>query len=174
MKKVATLFGGAMNNTETPEYKDTVKIGNLLARSGYHIKNGGYRGMMEAVSKGASENKAGYTCTGYTCSTFASTKGNKYLTKTVVADDLYDRLRYLIEGTSLFIVQRGGIGTLSEICLALDLIRKKKKEDRPKVILVGLFWVDIFHGLQTILSEKDTEGVVVVKDYIEFEKELNK
>lgn len=55
MTKFATFFGGAMNDTESKEYKDSVRIGQILHDKGYHIKNGGYRGLMEAVSKGAKE-----------------------------------------------------------------------------------------------------------------------
>jgi len=69
--KNATLFGGAMNITDSPEYIDTIAIGKLLAEKGYTVLNGGYGGMMEAVSKGASE--AGATVIGYTCGTFRST-----------------------------------------------------------------------------------------------------
>jgi len=163
MIKYATLFGGAMNNTETKEYKDTVKIGALLTDLGYHVKNGGYRGMMEAVSKGAHENN-GKTI-GYTCSSFKSTKGNEYLSKTIVSDDIYDRLRHLIEGSELFIVQRGGIGTLAELFLCLDLIRKMK-DNKPKVYLVGDFWKDIFGILtEIIISDNDRKLITIVNDY---------
>jgi len=169
MKK-ATLFGGAMNDTETPEYKDTVKIGKLLVEKGYSVKNGGYRGMMEAVSKGASEENG--FITGYTCKTFGSVKGNKYLSETIVADDLYDRLRFLIEDTDLFIIQRGGIGTLAELFLALDLIRKMK-DIKPSVILIGEFWNDIINALsKTILSKKDISLMIIVKDYTEFKNNI--
>jgi len=50
--KYATLFGGAMNITDSLEYKETVMIGELLVEKGYTVKNGGYRGMMEADTNG--------------------------------------------------------------------------------------------------------------------------
>jgi len=163
MTKYATLFGGAMNITDSKEYEDTIKVGKLLTDLGYTIKNGGYRGMMEAVSKGAYENDG--HAIGYTCKTFGYTKGNKYLHETIVANDIYDRLRNLIEGSELFIVQRGGIGTLSELFLCLDIIRKIK-DNKPKVYLIGEFWTDIFGILfENILHEKDKELITIVNDY---------
>ena len=75
--KHAAFFGGGMKDTESIEYKETILIGNLLADKGYLVKNGGYYGLMEAVSKGVSENNG--IVHGFTYKTFKSTKGNKYL-----------------------------------------------------------------------------------------------
>lgn len=99
----AAVFGGSRTTEEVIE--ETVKIGRMLAYARYHVKTGGYNGVMAAASRGAHE--AGGTSTGYTCATFPTTIGNEYLTQTVVADDLYHRLKLLIEGTDLFVIQRG-------------------------------------------------------------------
>ena len=116
----ATFFGGAINDTTTIEYKDSIEIGRILATYNYEVKNGGYRGLMEAVSLGAStvENSK---IIGHTVKSFGSVKGNKYLTETVVCENIYDRLKCLNEDSDIFIVQRGGIGTLSELFLVLDI-----------------------------------------------------
>lgn len=163
--KYATLFGGGYNNTETKEYKETILIGELLAQNDYIVKNGGYRGLMEAVSKGAtSKDGVAY---GFTCSTFPSTKGNEFLTKTIVCDDLYDRLRCLIRGTDLFIVQRGSIGTLAELFLCMDIIRKMDKDDRPEIILIGNFWGAIFKPFSEILFSSDEMDLIRIVDDVE-------
>ena len=117
--KSATIFGGGSKDRTTKEYIETEKIGELLAQSGYKVKSGGYYGIMEATSKGSTE--SGGISIGFTCKTFPSTKGNTFLSKTIVCDDIYDRLRSLIESSDLFIVQRGGIGTLSELFLTMDV-----------------------------------------------------
>jgi len=165
--KNATLFGGAMNITDSPEYIDTIAIGKLLAEKGYTVLNGGYGGMMEAVSKGASE--AGATVIGYTCGTFRSTEGNKYLTQNLVAVDIFDRLRYLIIKSELLIVQKGGLGTLAELFLTLDIIRKQK--NKPKVILVGAFWRNIMDAVSITMSEKEKSMYIITDNYETF-KEL--
>lgn len=165
--KYVTLFGGAMNITDSPEYVDTIAIGKLLGEKGYVVKSGGYGGMMEAVSKGASE--AGATVLGYTCGTFRSTQGNQYLTHNTVAKDIYDRLRYLISDSELLIFQKGGVGTFAELFLALDEIRKRK--DKPKVILIGLFWIPIMESVSVNMTEKEKSMYIITENYETF-KEL--
>ena len=165
--KLATLFGGAMNDTTTQEYKDTEIIGSILAKEGYIVKSGGYRGMMEAISKGAISN--GGLVYGYTCTAFGSAEGNQYLTHTFPQKDLYDRLRELISNTHLFIVQKGGIGTIAELMLCLDIVRKIKK-DKPQVILIGSFWHSIMEPMKVLMHPKETEIFTIVNDLEEFKK----
>lgn len=166
--KSATLFGGAMNDTTTQEYLDTVEIGSILVKNGYIVKSGGYRGMMEAVSKGAAD--VGGVIIGYTCKSFGSVIGNQYLTYNYPQDDLYDRLRKLIEDTSLFIVQKGGIGTLTELLLSLDIVRKMKKEKRPQVILIGEFWHTIMEPMKQLMHPKEHDIFKIVNNLEEFKQ----
>ena len=167
--KYATLFGGAMNITDSLEYNETVMIGELLVEKGYTVKNGGYRGMMEAVSKGVYMAKG--KSIGYTCATFPSTKGNSYLTETVVCNDIFDRLRNLVNGSELFIIQRGGVGTISELFLCLDIIRKQK-ENRPRIIAVGYFWKSILKECEYLISDNELAMIEVVNDFKEFKLKL--
>ena len=169
MIKQAALFGGSGNNTSSKEYLETVEIGAFLANKGYIIKNGGYGGMMEAVSKGAYEN--GGKVIGITCKQVGSAVGNQYLSETIITETLYQRLKVLMEGTSLFIVQKGGIGTLSEVFLALDLIRKEPKSQQARIIFIGAFWHDIIAALkQEIIPEYEHYLFQIVKDSEEFMK----
>lgn len=133
--KYATFFGGTINDTTTPEYEQSISIGVILATNGYVVKNGGYSGLMEAVSKGA-HNVSG-TILGYTCKTFKNTTGNKYLTKNIKCKDIYDRLRCLISGSSVFVIQAGGIGTISELFLLIDECRKIEAIDKPTIYVFG-------------------------------------
>jgi uncharacterized protein (TIGR00725 family) len=182
-KKVATFFGGGMggagnlkdrsklkivddtNGDSSKEYKDSMAIGMLLVTNGYKIKNGGYYGLMQAVSIGV--NKAAGNITGIVCNTFPSTIGNPYLTNKVVAHDIYQRLGLLIENTDLFVVQKGSYGTLSELFLTLDIIRKMKSP--PKVILYGDYWEFIFDVLSNyLITEKEKNLVTIVRNMEEF------
>jgi predicted Rossmann-fold nucleotide-binding protein len=125
---------------------------------------------MEAVSKGVNE-VHGYSI-GYTCKTFPSIKGNEFLSETIVTEDIYERLRLLISGSELFIIQKGGIGTLSELSLLLDIIRKPKASN-PLIYLIGDTWKDIitFIEEQKFLN-KDKAFYTVCKDYQELEEKL--
>lgn len=50
MGKIATFFGAAKTDKASKEYLDSVYIGNILAECGYRVYNGGYGGLMKAVS----------------------------------------------------------------------------------------------------------------------------
>lgn len=136
MSKYATFFGAARTDKESQEYIDSVKIGTILAEKGYITRNGGYGGLMEAVSMGVRAARG--EVEGFTCGTFGFTRGNSYLTKCTIAPDIYDRLRMLIASSDIFIVQVGGIGTLAELCLTLDESRRRK--NKPLIFLIGNHW----------------------------------
>ena len=158
--KIAAVFGGARKNTDSKEYLETVVIGNILANNGYKVKSGGYHGIMEAISKGVTE--MGGVAIGHTCRIFPSIKGNKYLTETLPADDIYDRLRMLIDNTDIFILQRGGLGTLAELFLTLDLVRKMK--DKPKILLIGEFWNDVMKAISPLLNQGEENLYTIITD----------
>lgn len=166
--KYATFFGGAKNDTTTQEYLDSISIGQMLALKGYTVKCGGYKGLMEAVSKGV--RNANGNVIGYTCKTYKSTVGNEFLTQTVVCDNIYDRLKNLIEESQIFIAQAGGIGTLSELCLVLDEARKQKI--KPKIFLIGINWEIIFTYIEEIMTENDFKMLTFCRDFIDFENKF--
>ncbi|MDH7444318.1 LOG family protein [Aquimarina sp. 2201CG14-23] len=171
--KYAALFGGSGKNRESKEYKETLLIGSLLAEKGYIVKNGGYGGMMEAVSKGITD--AGGKAIGITCKQVGSAKGNNFLTETVVTETLYQRLEQLIDETELFIIQKGGIGTLSEVFLTLDIIRKESMVNRPKIFLIGDFWNVIVNSLkQNIIPKYEHDLFTVLSGYEELKEIINK
>lgn len=159
--KIASVFGGAMNDRTTKEYLDTVQIGRILSEYGYAVKNGGYHGLMEAAAKGAFEN--GGVTIGCTCKTFHTTIGNEYLTKTIISENIFERLNNLITGTDLFILSRGGIGTLAELFLVLDIVRKKK--EKPYILLIGEVWVNIIESLRALVSDKELGYLTIIHDY---------
>lgn len=168
--KYATFFGGAIDDKTTKEYSDSVSIGAFLASNGYILKNGGYRGLMEASSFGATQ--VGGTVIGYTCKSFGFTKGNDYLTQTIVCSDIYDRLGYLISNSEIFIVQRGGIGTLAELFLLLDETRKKK-ENKPKIFVFGEQWSKLFNSLTDVMTEEQRNMIIFCEDFEDFKNKFN-
>lgn len=171
--KYAALFGGSGKNRESKEYIETIKIGSLLAEKGYTVKNGGYGGMMEAVSKGITD--AGGKAIGLTCKQVGTEEGNEFLSETIVTETLYERLEILINDTDLFIVQKGGIGTLSEVFLTLDIIRKEKIEHRPQLYFVGDFWNEIITSLKiSIIPEYEHNLFTVVSGYDELKEKICK
>lgn len=165
-KKVATLYGGAMGNRTTKEYLDTVRIGEILYEMGYCVKNGGYGGMMEAVSKGITSQ--GGEAFGFTCKTFPSIIGNDFLTYNTPCENIFERLSALISYSELFIVQIGGLGTLSEVFLTLDIVRKQKI--KPKVIFIGEVWVEIMNAVSKVINEKERKLFSIIKNVEELKQ----
>jgi predicted Rossmann-fold nucleotide-binding protein len=143
MKKVATCFGGAMDVVDTLPYKDSIEIGKWLALNEYSVKTGGYKGIMEAFSKGAYE--SGGHVIGCTCDSFGvKAIPNQYITEERRSKDLFERLANLIEEEDvyrIFIFQIGGAGTLAELFICLDLFRKMKQA--PPIYLVGEHYQEI-------------------------------
>ena len=109
MKKIATTFGSS-KVIDRKLYEEGVRLGEFLAKEGYTVKCGGYQGLMEAVSKGV--RKAGGTVIGVRLKHFEHLREeNPYLNIKIVANDLFERLRFLIMDSELFVVQQGSIGT---------------------------------------------------------------
>lgn len=165
--KHASFFGGAQK-LASPEYDDSVTIGEYLAKKDYIVLNGGYHGLMEGVSKGVM-NKNGIVI-GYTVKSFGSTKGNKYLSATIVCEDIYERLRCLVDVSSVFIVQKGGIGTLTELMLLLDISRKK--EVKPKILVFGNDWKDILTYLSSMIPDDIYRHVYFLDSVVQLEEHL--
>ena len=116
----ATTFGASKIDKNDPAFAEGIELGKLLVKKGYGVKCGGYGGLMEAVSIGVKE--AGGVCIGITLEQFDMfRRQNPYLTKRVVAKTLFERLQLLIEGSEIFIAQKGSIGTLNEIFMTAAL-----------------------------------------------------
>ena len=94
MEKIVTIFGGSKCGEESEEYGQALRLGQLLAESGYTICTGGYLGVMEGASKGAREH--GGRVLGIVMNQFKS-EPNRYLTDKVASAHFYERLQNLIE-----------------------------------------------------------------------------
>jgi uncharacterized protein (TIGR00725 family) len=174
MNKVCTFFGSASHRPGTLEYNETYLIGKLLGKNGYIVKNGGYRGLMEAISKGASEEGLGNTI-GITCLSFGNYKGNDYLCENITAENIFDRLKFLFnensELSSIFVIQTGGIGTISEFFLLWDVVRKMKNP--PKIFLIGYFWKKFLQSVEDSLGFCHSDLFTLCANYEEFEVNFN-
>lgn len=144
------FFGDANISEEDPVYLDAYKIAELLAKEGYKVVNGGGPGVMEAATSGA---KAGG---GKTLSiTFNPTNApgyeGKYLKnitdKQIVTTNYIDRMFSLLEHGDLFIIFKGGSGTMSEFGTSWVLAKLYYGHHKP-FILFGEFWIEIIDALK--------------------------
>gem|GEM_PF-473729 len=164
-KNIVTVFGSSAPGPGEEEYEQARELGRLLAQNGFVLKNGGYGGTMEAGAKGAAEENG--KAVGVTLSSYNSGRGNKFLTREIVAESLFDRLSKLMEHSAAFVILPGSTGTLAEISLLIELINKGMIEKAP-VIFLGDYWdeqIDIFRKIspeidKIILREASPEEVV--------------
>ena len=162
--KIATTFGASKMPNGTKEYNEGIKLGQFLSQKGYIVKCGGYQGLMEAVSKGV--HLSGGECIGVTIELFDKIRPkNPYLTKKIVCKDLYERLKYLIEDSKLFIAQPGSIGTLNEIFMVLALKYGGFKPD-VRVVLIGQMYKEMTNC--SFIDRNFIENVEIYKDVDEF------
>ena len=139
MTKTITVFGSSMPKPGEEEYETAYKLGRLLGENGYNVCTGGYGGIMDAVSKGAS--KQGQNAVGITVNMFSSNP-SKYLTTEIKCNSLFERIEKLIGYGNGFIILSGGTGTMVELSVIWEMINKKLIEEKP-VACHGAMWKGI-------------------------------
>ena len=98
--------------------------------------------------------QAGAEVVGVTCRIWRSAP-NDSLTRTVRTDDLYQRVRMLIElGSAGYVVLPGGTGTLLELAMAWELSVQGSLPGRP-VVCLGEFWQPLF---ERVVPKKPSAG----------------
>lgn len=140
--QTAVIFGSGNCSSKTKLYKNAMALGELLARKGYNIANGGYSGVMEGSAKGAA--KFNVERIGVVFKDYKSLP-NIYITSIVEATSYLDRLEKLISLGDLFFIFEGGSGTLLELVALLAL--KERKLKKAQVFCIGRKWRKILDCL---------------------------
>ncbi len=165
---IISVFGSANTTPGEPLYQTGLLLGKLLAQSGYTVMTGGYCGTMEAVSRGASE-IAGHTI-GVTCQeieAFRPGSANQWVKQEISTKSLTERLEILTRKPNGVIALPGGIGTLAEITLALNLMGIGAVPARP-CILMGEVWhatfTTFFSQNSHLVSRTDQQRLLFAQD----------
>ncbi len=137
LPKTIAVFGSSEPQPGSAAYGTAYRLGSLLAAARYPVLTGGYGGVMEAASRGARE--AGGKTIGIPCAIFGDRRPNPHLDEIVIAADLYDRTRELIERAAGYVVLPGKSGTLAELAWLWALDRARCLKGRP-VVLLGSGW----------------------------------
>ncbi len=109
-------------------------LGAELVRAGFGVVNGGYGGTMAASAEGARE--VGGEVVGVTCAAFGAFRSgaNPHVSEVVEAPTLIARMEALIHRASAYVVLPGGVGTLGELAVTWEHLRKGLLDDsRPLV-----------------------------------------
>lgn len=153
-------FFGDANISETDEtYKDAFEVADALAQKGYEIVDGGGPGVMEAATSGA--RKGGGKTISITFDPVGATgyEGRyiKNVTDTeVVTTNYIERMFKLLEYGDVFIIFRGGSGTVSEFGTAWVLSKLYFGNHKP-IILYGHFWAEILDVFRKNMNIDSTE-----------------
>lgn len=158
---VVSVFGTGKAHAGEPAFILAEQVGRALARAGFAVANGGYRGTMYAAAKGATE--AGGTVIGVTCCAFKNSVANDFVTREIVTDSLEERLHKLIELGRAYVVLPGGTGTLLELAAVWELENKGFLDRARPVVLVGDFWKPVV-DLVAADDPKCMKYVTFVKD----------
>lgn len=148
-----TVFGGSQPLSGDPAYEQARRLGELLAKAGHTILNGGYIGTMEAVSRGAHE--AGGHVIGVTCDAIEAWRPvnpNRWIGEEMRFATQRERLFALIENCDAAIALPGGIGTLAEVAEMWSSLQTGSIESRP-LVLVGPEWRAVIEQFLASLGE---------------------
>lgn len=149
-----TIFGSSRPVEGSREFEDARLIGERLASVGISVCTGGYRGIMEAVSSGAS--KSDVKIVGVTSAVF-SPNPNRFVNMQVHTRTLYERLQKLVELGDGYIVLKGGTGTLVEFATVWELMNKKVINEKP-IVAVTDFWKPVVDLLDEELASEGLES----------------
>ena len=138
--KVISVFGSSRPTPGHPDYQTAYELGERLAKAGYAVANGGYIGIMEAVSRGAAE--AGGEVIGVTCDEIEAWRPvspNRWISREIRYPTLWERLIHVVTENEGIIAMPGGVGTLTEIALAWNQLQIEAISPRPFVLVGGLW-----------------------------------
>lgn len=150
-QKVIAVYGSAAPMPGTHAYAAAYDLGVMLAERGFAVLNGGYSGVMHAVSAGAQS--AGGRVIGVTSNQierFRNFGPNPHISEEVRYETLRDRLMHVVTNNDGAIVMPGGIGTLAELAVIWNLVQVGDLSPRP-LIVVGAGWEAV---VATLLREQ--------------------
>ncbi len=154
MTKQIAVFGASRTPPDHPDYSAAFRCGSLLAAAGFAVATGGYGGLMEAVSRGASE--SGGPVVGVTAPRlFPNRPGaNPYVAEERPAESLPERIHDMLATSDGAIALQGSIGTLTELMVAWNnafVAALDGGVTRP-VVAVGPVWAEFVAEIGTRLE----------------------
>lgn len=139
------VFGSSRSGIPPALFAEVEALGRRLAEDRWTILNGGYGGVMQAISKGARD--AGGEVVAVTAEFNPDEHPNPYFRYEVRHGDLLRRMRYFIETADAYVVLPGGVGTLAELSLAWAH-KKSQSWGSPPLLAWQDPWQDIVFGLE--------------------------
>lgn len=179
------IFGYADTTEKEELFQDVFKTSKALAEAGYTIVDGGGPGVMLAASMGGKAGGGkviGVTLYPKDMKNFEGKDPKNLLDVEIKTDTYVERTLTLMKQGQVYVIFKGGTGTISEFGMAWGLARLYFGHHKP-LILYGKFWkkiIDAFRENMLLRKEEDKvykivdspEGVLEAIN--EFEKEIEK
>ena len=159
-KRTVTVFGSSLPKEKDGEFETAYLLGKLLAQKNFNVCTGGYGGIMTAVSKGATEE--GGEAIGITVDLW-NVKANKYITKEIKCNSLFERISRLVEIGDAYVILQGGTGTLLELSAIWELMNKNLIGKKPAVCHSPM-WKEIVAIIDKQIS-KEKQETGLIKSY---------
>ena len=144
------FFGDSQVPKSNPVYAEAYEIAKLLAEEGFNIVDGGGPGVMDAATKGA-EAGGGETIAVTFYPKDAPGFEGRYVGNIVDIEikttNYIERMFKLLEHSDVFIIFKGGSGTISELGTAWVLAKLYYGHHKP-FILFGSFWRPIIKAIK--------------------------
>lgn len=138
-------FGFADAKPGDPLYKEAYECAKFLTGKGYVAINGGGPGVMRAVSEGAKDAKG--TAVGVTfypkdVANYEGRDKNNPCDIEIKTKNYLERTLKILEMGDVYVIFKGGTGTISEFGMAWGLARLYFGHHKP-LVLYGDFWDNI-------------------------------
>lgn len=161
------FFGDANVEEDSTIYQEAFETAKFLAEKGYTIVNGGGPGVMKASTEGA-ESVDGDTIAVTFYPENAPGFEGRYVgneaDREVETENYVERMFTLMENGDLFIIFKGGTGTISELGTAWVLAKLYYGHHKP-FILFGSFWREVIDAIVKNLNidEQETDVFEIVE-----------
>jgi uncharacterized protein (TIGR00730 family) len=143
--KHISYFCFADTGLSDPLYKEAYECAKFLASKGFVTINGGGPGSMRAVSEGAKAGAGqviGVTFYPKDITNFEGRDPNNPLDEEIVTKNYLERTLKLLELGDIYLILKGGTGTISEFAMSWGLAKLYYGHHKP-LILYGKFWNEI-------------------------------
>ena len=180
-----TIFGWADCEENSPLFHDVMSVTEKLAEVGYTIVDGGGPGVMLAATLGAKKANGkviGVTLHPKDMTHFEGHDPRNVFDHEIRATNYVERTMYLLKEGQVYVVFKGGTGTISEFGMAWGLARLYFGHHKP-LILYGKFWTKIIEVIKENMGIRPEELKVykivdspeeVLQAIKDFEKEIQR
>jgi uncharacterized protein (TIGR00730 family) len=145
-----TIFGSARLQPGSFGYEETRRAAAALAEMDCDIITGGGPGLMQAANEGAASRRV--QSVGIRVDLPFEQNVNAFVTEAFEHRTFFTRLHQFVLASDAFLVAPGGIGTVLETMLIWQLLQVRHLEDRPLILIGGMWPGLVAWARQSMLS----------------------